>query len=75
MDNIKSTDWENLFFSEEDVVVILYPNETNPLYKVPHRATYSGGYFLCHGSDPANGPDYYFRDVALYNEYYEIFDK
>ena len=48
--------------------VRLHPNDANPLHKKPVLATYSGGYFYCDGSDPMDGPDYYFRDVLRYND-------
>jgi len=47
--------------------VTLHPNDANPLHKQPVKATYSGGYFFCEGSDPMDGPDYYFGDVLAYN--------
>lgn len=58
------TDFENL---EDGARITLHPNSENPLHKKPVAATYSGGYFYCDGSDPADGPDYYFRDVSAYN--------
>lgn len=48
--------------------VKLYPNTANPLHKSPVIATYSGGYFYCDGTTPADGPDYYLGDVAAYND-------
>ena len=48
--------------------VRLHPNEDNPIHKTPKAATFSDGYFFCDGSDPRDGPDYYVRDVLLYNE-------
>lgn len=47
--------------------VLLFPNAANPLHKGPIKATYAGGYFYCEGSDPMDGPDYYFGDVLAYN--------
>ena len=52
--------------------VMLYPNAENPLHHKPHEATFAGGLFFVDGSDPANGPDYYFRDVFLYNDRIEV---
>ena len=48
---------------EDGERVRLHPNATNPLHKKPVLATYSGGYFYCDDTDPADGPDYYFGDV------------
>lgn len=59
------TDFENLQDGEQ---VILHPNAGNPLHKKPVKATYSQGYFYCEGTDPMDGPDYYFRDVLLHND-------
>lgn len=52
--------------------VRLHPNSANPLHKKPVDATYSQGYFFCDDSDPANGPDYYFRDVLTFNDSIEL---
>lgn len=52
--------------------VRLYPNALNPIHKAPAVATFSGGYFYCDGSDPMDGPDYYFGDVLTYNERIEV---
>ena len=52
--------------------VRLYPNSSNTLHKRPVDATYSQGYFYCDGSNPADGPDYYFGDVLTYNERIEV---
>lgn len=59
---------EDLRDLEDGARVRLIPNAMNPLHKKPIFAVYSGGYFYCDGSDPLNGPDYYFRDVFSYNE-------
>ena len=48
--------------------VRLYPKADNPIHKTPKAATFLDGYFFCDGSDPRDGPDYYVRDVLLYNE-------
>lgn len=48
--------------------VVLHPNASNPLHDKPVKATYSDGYFYCEGSDPLDGPDYYFRDVLEFND-------
>ena len=48
--------------------VTLYPNATNPLHKRPVAAHFSGGYFYCDGTEPADGPDYYFGDVLTFND-------
>lgn len=52
--------------------VRLTPNALNPLHNKPVNATYSGGYFHCEGSDPMDGPDYYWADVFQYNERIEV---
>jgi hypothetical protein len=62
------TDFENL---EDGQRVILYPNASNPLHKRPVTATYQSGYFYCDGTDPTLGPDYYWRDVLVYNDGFE----
>ncbi len=61
------TDFEKL---ENGRCITLYPNSDNPLHSKPVRATYSAGYFYCHGSDQADGPDYYLGDVLAYNDGY-----
>lgn len=48
--------------------VTLHPNASNPIHKRPVGATFSGGYFYCDGTDPTEGPDYYFGDVLTYND-------
>ena len=58
------TDFENLTDGQR---VKLHPTETNPLHKTPVVATFQSGYFYCDGSDPMDGPDYYFGDVLKYN--------
>jgi len=59
------TDIENLSDGQR---VKLHSLPTNPLHSKPVMATYSGGYFFCDGTDPTEGPDYYFRDVFEFNE-------
>lgn len=59
------TDLEALKDGDE---ITLYPTDENPLHTKPVKATFSHGYFYCKGSDPADGPDYYFRDVFTFNE-------
>ena len=63
------TDFENI---KDGMKIRLHPNKTNLLHKKPVIATYSNGYYYCNGSDPTQGPDYYFRDVSLYNDKYEV---
>jgi hypothetical protein len=63
------TDFENL---EDGATVILHPNEASPLHKEPVKATFQSGYFYCEGSDPMDGPDYYFGDVLAYNDGFEL---
>jgi len=63
------TDFENL--SDGDLVT-LFPNATNPLHKTPTKATFAGGYFYCEGTDPHQGPDYYFGDVLAYNDGFAV---
>lgn len=61
-------DWDSLLQSRDGTEVMLYPNDNNPLHSCPIQAVLSGGYFFCKGSNPIDGPDYYFGDVAQYNE-------
>lgn len=63
------TDFENI---ENHSRVLLYPYSDNPLYKKPHEATFSNGYFYCALSNPLDGPDYYFGDVYTYNKGFEL---
>jgi hypothetical protein len=56
----------------DDDRVRLYPNASNPLHKQPVEATFSGGYFYCDNTDPADGPDYYFGDVLTFNDRIEV---
>lgn len=63
------TDFETL---EDGTAIVLHPNEANPLHSQPIKATFSGGYFFCEGSNPMDGPDYYFGDVLAYNDGFEI---
>jgi hypothetical protein len=58
------TDFEAI---EDGARVELFPNADNPLHKRAIKATYVSGYFYCDGSNPVDGPDYYFGDVARYN--------
>jgi hypothetical protein len=58
------TDFENLKDGEK---IVLHPNAQNPLHKKPVRAIYDKGYFYCKGTNPMEGPDYYFGDVLRYN--------
>ena len=62
------TDFENL--SDGDVVT-LHPNAINPLHKKPVTATFQGGYFYRQGTDPMEGPDYYFGNVLTFNDGFE----
>lgn len=57
---------DNLEDLENGSVVILHPNKYNPIHKKPISATYQDGYFYCKGSDPLNGPDYYWGDILAY---------
>lgn len=61
------TDWNKLFESNYMGPVKLYPNEKNLLYKKPVVLEYSNGYFF--GKE---GPDFYFRDVADWNNGYHF---
>lgn len=63
------TDFEAL---EDGQRIKLFPNSSNPIHRRPVSATYSGGYYYCDGTDPMEGPDYYFRDVGQYNSGFEI---
>lgn len=59
------TDFENLSNGDQ---ITLHPLPNNPLHKKPVKATYQSGYFYCEGTDPTEGPDYYFRDFLQFNE-------
>lgn len=63
---------EDLNNVDDGTRVKLTPNDMNPLHSKPVMATFSGGYFMCDGSDPECGPDYYWRDVFQYNDTIEI---
>jgi len=58
-------DFQNI---EDGQSVILHPRPDNPLHKRPVKAVQQSGYFYCDGTDPMEGPDYYFGDVLKYNE-------
>lgn len=66
---IAMTDFD---FNANDVRVKLYPNDANPIHRAPVMATYLSGYFYCDGTDPLDGPDYYFGDVLTFNERIEV---
>lgn len=59
------TDFENLKDGER---ITLIPNASNPLHKKPVQTTHQSGFFHCDGSNPEDGPDYYFGDVRTYND-------
>lgn len=61
----KRTDFEAL---DDGAEIILHPLPGNPLHKKPVKAIMSGGYFYCEGTNPTDGPDYYFGDVLRYCE-------
>lgn len=63
---------EDLNTLDDGQRVKLTPNSSNPLHTGAVIATFSGGYFLCDGSNPMDGPDYYWRDVFQYNEAIEL---
>ena len=63
---------EQLNSVEDGSKVMITPNVDNPIHKQPVEATFSGGYFMCEGSDPMDGPDYYFRDVFQFNSKIEV---
>lgn len=63
------TDFDKL---EDGARVTLYPNESNPLHKKPVKAEYGAGYFYCEGTNPMDGPDYYWGDVLSYNDGFEV---
>lgn len=63
------TDFENL---KDGDVVTLHLNSHNPLHTKPVRATFAGGYYYCEGTDPMDGPDYYFRDVVQFNDGFTV---
>lgn len=47
--------------------IVLHPNDDNPIHKDKVTATFINGYFYCDGSKAEDGPDYYWRDVSIYN--------
>ena len=49
-------------------VVLLRPKPGNPLHRQPVKAMFQSGYFYCVGTDPMDGPDYYWRDVLVHND-------
>ncbi len=59
------TDFENLSDGQQ---ITLHPTANNPLHKKPIKATFQSGYFHCEGTNPMDGPDYYFGDVLRYNQ-------
>lgn len=63
---------EDLNQVEDGARIRLTPNAVNPIHSSPVLATFSSGYFLCDGSDPMDGPDYYFRDVFQFNDVIEV---
>ncbi|WP_298800059.1 hypothetical protein [uncultured Devosia sp.] len=58
------TDFDKL---QDGARITLHPLPGNPLHNRPVTAIYSGGYFYCDGTDPAEGPDYYLADVLVFN--------
>lgn len=48
--------------------ITLHPADANMLHRAPVKATRSGFYFFCEGSDPTDGPDYSMRDVSAFCE-------
>jgi len=62
---IMRTDIQNLNDGDR---ITLFPNNKNPIHNGPVAATFSSGYFYCDGTNPDLGPDYYFRDVLIYNK-------
>ena len=50
----------------------LFPKSNNPLHKKPFIAIHQYGYFYCEGTRPTEGADYYFGDVAMYNDHFEV---
>ena len=65
------TDIESL---EDGTRIRIYPKANNPINKKDHTGVYSGGYVYVDGSDPALGPDYYFRDFLKYNDGFTVED-
>lgn len=63
------TDFENLCDGD---LVRLFPNARNPLHKRPVEAFFSGGNFYARTTPPEDGPDYYFGDVAAYNDGFDL---
>lgn len=65
------TDIENL---EDGTRITLHPNGDNRLHNSPQAATYSRGYFYCDSTDPEQGPDYWWRDVLMYNHGFTVLE-
>lgn len=63
---------EDLNQIEDGTRVRLTPNDQNTLHSRPVMAWFSGGYFMCDGSDLKDGPDYYWRDVFRFNQWIEV---
>lgn len=63
------TDFENI---PDRSRVRLFPRPNNPLHKKPVEAIYVSGYYVCDGTSFEAGPDYYVRDVAVYNQGFEL---
>lgn len=64
-------DFENI---KDGQKIRLFPNSNNPLHKRPFVATHHAGYFYCEGTRPTEGADYYFGDVATYNDHFEVLE-
>ena len=65
------TDLQNL---EDGVRIKIFPKENNPITKLVRTGVYGGGYVYLDGSDPTEGPDYYWRDFLEYNEGFTVED-
>lgn len=48
--------------------MVLHPNSSNPLHRSPVECVFQGGYFYAVNGNPADGPDYYWRDVFMFND-------
>lgn len=65
-------DFENI---QEGDLVKLFPSAFNNLHFKPVEAYFNAGYFYCKDTPAENGPDYYFGDVFLYTNGFEILER
>jgi len=65
-------DLEDLRHVIDGVQVMIYPLPNNLRHQKPVKARYDSGYFYCEGTNLKDGPDYYWRDIFLYNKGFEL---